>query len=665
MSDTGAIVAAGNSRKAFRMHLRAYALLILLLAAALSVSIIYLQQGNNSAKANTDMRQPQQYMQNGQVTIQSTSSISTSTIRAAASEFLVCQDCSDTTSSIKITTTTSTSKSTTSTSTSKSTTSTSTSISVTTTSTTLSTTSTSTSVSTTIAYIFVDYTSGYTGTNPCPGTVSVKVGTAPITIIANFQTASSQTTTSTSTSKSTTTSSTSSTTTAATTSIYIPDLFVEYSGSTAGIIGINTVYAKTLINEGLSCAPFEMYGSPNSAYVYFGTTNLGCPDTVSPELNKGDVTVATSATNPNFAVVHAGATIPTFPYFALSSSGGNLYSVVTPARNDYVSGYGYTNTTKGYAVNVSSAASGSYETQITLPGGSLYNQAPDLSSVAAGDNYAVVFTEYVANPISCDGPIDDYMTVINTNNNAYTSYTIYSSSGGTCFDSPYYGTTGSPTQVVIPPGVPDVYVVQVNVYSSLYLYAFSLSTGSGTKIGSISCASNGEGMQLYTDSAGTDVYVVCGETLYVVSTASESVVKTISLNSAVSSMAITPTGTYAYVVDGTATVGVWDLSTGAETTSVTLPTGANANYAYMSPDGYNVYIDGEGTAEIYAISTSTNKVTSTYDGISTYGLSSFDNFRIVKLPGNSAILVSTTTVPATTTSSISTSTYAPTTTVPP
>jgi YVTN family beta-propeller protein len=188
--------------------------------------------------------------------------------------------------------------------------------------------------------------------------------------------------------------------------------------------------------------------------------------------------------------------------------------------------------------------------------------------------------------------------------------------------------------------------------STIDLDAISITTGSqAAQIPSI-CPTGGP-VHLGTNTAGSDIYVLCSNSLLIVSPSLNAVVKTIDLpGSATQDMALSSDGTYAYIVNGTSSVAVIDTSTGSKVATVTLPAGAMASYVYMSPDGQNVYVIGEGTLETYVISTLTNQVVTTYED-APQGFSSFysdsDNYQIIKLPGNSPSQVSTSTVTATTT----------------
>ena len=113
---------------------------------------------------------------------------------------------------------------------------------------------------------------------------------------------------------------------------------------------------------------------------------------------------------------------------------------------------------------------------------------------------------------------------------------------------------------------------------------------------------------------GDYIYGLEGSSLYVISTASNQVIKTVGLGNEPTAIATTPDGKYLYVTNiGSNTVSVVD--TGTWSVVNTIPVGIEPGGIVISPDGNYVYVANEDAPDYYytisVISASTGQVVNT------------------------------------------------------
>ena len=112
-----------------------------------------------------------------------------------------------------------------------------------------------------------------------------------------------------------------------------------------------------------------------------------------------------------------------------------------------------------------------------------------------------------------------------------------------------------------------------------------------------------DGRLVYLTGAGTN-------NVYVISTASQSIVKTINLNSVAIGIALSPDGSRIYVTNEfTNTVSVIDAVGGTLITTVTV--GDSPEGVSVSPDGKTVYVANAGSGNMTLINTANNQVIAT------------------------------------------------------
>ncbi len=137
-----------------------------------------------------------------------------------------------------------------------------------------------------------------------------------------------------------------------------------------------------------------------------------------------------------------------------------------------------------------------------------------------------------------------------------------------------------------------------------------ISTATNSVVSTITVGTNPDGIAITPSSQ----YVYVGNwgsaTVSVISTSSNSVVSTITVGTNPTGITITPNGLYVYVANkGGDTVSV--ISTSSDSVVATIPVGSNPIGVAITPNGQYVYVANQGSNKISVISTSSNSVVST------------------------------------------------------
>src|ERR1044072_3459405 len=104
------------------------------------------------------------------------------------------------------------------------------------------------------------------------------------------------------------------------------------------------------------------------------------------------------------------------------------------------------------------------------------------------------------------------------------------------------------------------------------------------------------------------------KTVSVIDTVTNTVIATVPVGTTPEGVAITPTGAFAYVVNGTSTSGTGEVSvinTTTNTVVTTIPVGVNALGIAITPNGARAYVTNARENNVSVIDTATNTVIAT------------------------------------------------------
>src|SRR5215211_5229812 len=116
------------------------------------------------------------------------------------------------------------------------------------------------------------------------------------------------------------------------------------------------------------------------------------------------------------------------------------------------------------------------------------------------------------------------------------------------------------------------------------------------------------GFEASSTFAQTRAYVIntFGNTVSVIDVATNTVVATVPVGSTPAAVAVTPDGTFAYVIHFNSTVSVIDSAT--NTVVATVPVGSGSRAIAITPDGALAYITNASDGTVSVIDTATNTV---------------------------------------------------------
>lgn len=218
--------------------------------------------------------------------------------------------------------------------------------------------------------------------------------------------------------------------------------------------------------------------------------------------------------------------------------------------------------------------------------------------------------------------------------------------------------TGSLADITFNPSGTDAYIAAGGEVSVVDAASHAKTAGVATTPnplgGAASTLTTGVGM----DPGGNYAYAVSSQGLYIsaISTVSNTVLDSTVLSSDSGSntydVAISPSGTYAYVPDyGLNVVYVYD--TGGHTLASTIPVGSHPMGIVIDPSGNYAYVANQGSQSVSVIDTATNTVATTVAvGNSPEGISitpTGDEVYVVNHGDNSVSVISTATKTVTTT----------------
>jgi YVTN family beta-propeller protein len=220
---------------------------------------------------------------------------------------------------------------------------------------------------------------------------------------------------------------------------------------------------------------------------------------------------------------------------------------------------------------------------------SAFWMAAFIAAVGLCSVQAVAATGYVANIV------DGTVSVINTATNTAVA-TIPTNGAGTIAVTP----DGTRAYVVSFGGVSVIDTATNTVVGS------PIPVGAFTDSVFVGIAITPNGSRVYVANSGSG-------TVSVISTASNTVVDTISVGTTPSGIAITPNGSSVYVANsGSGTVSV--ISTASNTVVATIPVGAFG--IAITPDGAHAYVANAGAGNVSVIDIATNTVVATIPGFS-------------------------------------------------
>ncbi len=150
------------------------------------------------------------------------------------------------------------------------------------------------------------------------------------------------------------------------------------------------------------------------------------------------------------------------------------------------------------------------------------------------------------------------------------------------------------------------------VYILNYYGVYVLSTATNSIVANIPVSTTGILNGISVNHAGTRVYVTNGNdnTVRVINTATNTVIDTIGVGAHPFGVAVNQTGSYIYVTDfNSQNVTVIDAST--DTVTATISVGSEPIGIAVSPNGSYVYVANSNSGNVSVISTATNSVITT------------------------------------------------------
>ncbi|TPG25219.1 Ig-like domain-containing protein [Mycolicibacterium hodleri] len=346
----------------------------------------------------------------------------------------------------------------------------------------------------------------------------------------------------------------------------------------------------------------------------------GTPTVGTPDIGTGTVTGTTNFTDPaGLALTYAVTGNPGLGAVSIINGGGFSYTPTASARGDAATGGP---TADAFTVTATNQT-GAYATvTVTVPVQPLIvDQAPAAPSTQGAVTYAPV-SGIATGSMGFTDPDGDPLTYIVTTAPTYGTVTL---TGGTFTYTP---TPAGRALAATTPGLTDGFTVTASDGQLTTPTILQVSVIPAVASGPVSIAVGINPVQVVVTPDGSTIYVTnfgryvssgqphVGDSVSVIDTASNTVIKTIQVGNHPLGLAITPNGSTVYVGNfDDSTVSV--ISTATNTVVGTIPVGALPRTVVVTADGVHVLVaSGSIVSEpipvvLSVIDTATNTVSKT------------------------------------------------------